>query len=51
MWYAAKSLSMTMVDLFENAALRDAVKNEFKERKGDYIYKGIIPDGPPPITN
>lgn len=51
MWYATKSLSMTMVDLFEDAALRDAVKNEFKERKGDYVYKGIIPDGPPPITN
>lgn len=49
MAYAAKALGMTMVDLFENAALRQKVKAEFKERKGDYIYKAIIPDGPPPI--
>ena len=51
MGYAAKALSMTMVDLFEDAKLRDAVKMEFKERKGDYVYKGIVPDGPPPIDS
>ncbi len=50
MWFAAKSLSMTMVDLFENESLRNAVKTEFKERKGDYVYKGIVPDGPPPVN-
>jgi len=49
MAYASKALGMTMVDLFENAELREQVKAEFKERKGDYIYKAIIPDGPPPI--
>lgn len=49
MAYAAKALSMTMVDLFQSEELRDAVKAEFKEKKGDYVYKGIIPDGPPPI--
>jgi aminobenzoyl-glutamate utilization protein B len=49
MAYAAKALSMTMVDLFEDAKLREEVKAEFKERKGDYEYKGIIPAGPPPI--
>ncbi len=49
MHYAAKALSMTMVDLFENAKLRENMKAEFKERKGDYAYKGIIPEGPPPI--
>lgn len=48
---AAKALSMTMVDLYENAELRAAVKAEFKERKGDYEYKGLIPDGPPPVGN
>lgn len=47
--YAAKALSMTMVDLFEDAELRTAVKAEFKERKGDYVYKAMIPEGPPPI--
>ena len=50
MAYAAKALSMTMVDLFEDASLREKVKEEFLERKGDYVYKGIIPDGPPPIN-
>ncbi|UZR99885.1 amidohydrolase [Chondrinema litorale] len=50
MVYAAKALSMTMVDLFENEKLRDEVKAEYKERKGDYEYKGIVPDGPPPLN-
>lgn len=49
MEYAAKALSMTMVDLFEEEKLREEIKAEFKERKGDYEYKGIVPDGPPPI--
>ena len=51
MSYAAKALSMTMVDLFEDAQLREEVKKEFKERKGDYIYQPIIPDGPPPLNS
>lgn len=49
MIFASKALAMTMVDLFEDSKLRDAVKAEFKERKGDYEYKGIIPPGPPPL--
>jgi len=49
MLYAAKALSMTMVDLFEDEELRQKVKAEFKERKEDYEYKGMIPEGPPPI--
>jgi aminobenzoyl-glutamate utilization protein B len=51
MLYATQALSMTMIDLFENAQLRDEVKAEFKERKGDYVYKGLIPDGPPPAND
>ena len=51
MAYAAKALSMTMVDLFESEQLREEVKAEFRERKGDYVYKPIIPDGPPPIDS
>lgn len=50
MLYATKALSMTMIDLFENPKLREEVKKEFKERKGDYVYKAIIPDGPAPIN-
>ena len=49
MIYAAKALSMTMVHLFEDAKLREDVHKEFLERKGDYVYKGIVPEGPPPI--
>jgi len=49
MHYASKALAMTMIDLFEDAKLRDEVKAEFKDRKGDYVYKGILPDGPPPL--
>lgn len=48
--YASKALAMTMVDLFENPKLRDEVKAEFKERKGDYVYEGMVPPGPPPIN-
>ncbi|MEM7514892.1 MAG: amidohydrolase [Bacteroidota bacterium] len=48
MWYAAKAMSMTMVDFFEDAELRADIRKEFLERKGDYVYKGMIPDGPPP---
>jgi aminobenzoyl-glutamate utilization protein B len=51
MGYAAKALALTMVDLYQNESLRTAVKAEFKEKKGDYVYKGIIPAGPPPINS
>ena len=40
---------MTMVDLFEDQQLVEDVKAEFKERKGDYIYQAMIPEGPPPL--
>ena len=49
MLYASKALAMTMVDLFENPELVKEVKAEFKERKGDYEYEGMIPPGPPPL--
>ncbi len=50
MVYAAKALSMTAVDLFTDTKLLAAVKKEFKERKGDYQYEGLLPPGPPPLT-
>jgi aminobenzoyl-glutamate utilization protein B len=49
MLLAAKALSMTMVDLFENEQLRKDVRAEFEQRKGSHIYKSYIPDGPPPV--
>jgi aminobenzoyl-glutamate utilization protein B len=47
--YAAKVLSMTAVDLFQDPRLVKDIQKEFLEKKGDYVYKGILPDGPPPI--
>jgi aminobenzoyl-glutamate utilization protein B len=49
MIYAAKALGMTMLDLYQNPKIIEEMKKEFKERKGDYQYKPILPDGPPPI--
>jgi aminobenzoyl-glutamate utilization protein B len=49
MGYAAKALALTMVDLYQNETLRNEIKAEFRAKKGDYVYKGIIPDGPPPL--
>jgi len=49
--YASKAMAMTMVDLFENPDLVAKVKAEYKERKGDEVYKAIVPEGPPPIDN
>lgn len=49
MVYASKALSMTAVDLFENPKLVNEVKEEFKTRKGDEVYKPMI-DGPAPIS-
>ncbi len=49
MVYASKAMGMTMLDLFEDKQLLQDVKDEYKERKGDVVYKAIVPDGPPPI--
>ena len=49
MLHAAKTMSMTMVDLYKNPDKMEEIKSEWKERKGDYVYTGIVPDGPPPI--
>ncbi|MBN09279.1 MAG: peptidase M20 [Flavobacteriaceae bacterium] len=49
MVHASKALAMTMVDMFTNTKLVAKVKQEFKKRKGDYKYKGMVPEGPPPI--
>lgn len=49
--YAAKSLALTMIDLYKSPELVAKVKQEFKERKGDAVYTPILPEGPPPIPN
>lgn len=49
MIFAAKALAASMVDLFESAELRDTIRAEFESTKGDAVYRGYIPDGPPPL--
>lgn len=49
MLHASKALAMTMVDFFEDPKKVEAVKAEFIKGKGDHVYKGLIPDGPPPV--
>jgi aminobenzoyl-glutamate utilization protein B len=50
MTYASKTMAMTMTDLFENQELVEKVKKEYEKRKGDEVYKAIIPEGPSPIN-
>lgn len=47
--YAAKAMGMTIVDLFENEEMRSEIRAEFEQRRGEYRYKALIPDGPPPV--
>lgn len=47
--YASKALAMTMVDLYADPKLVAAIKAEFDQRMGDYVYEGIVPPGPPPL--
>lgn len=49
MLLAAKSLAMTMVDLYENPQLVKEVRDEFEKRRNGHVLKPYIPDGPPPI--
>lgn len=49
--FASKSLALTMVDLFENETLRNEIKAEFLKKKGDEVWKPLLPDGPPPVGN
>jgi aminobenzoyl-glutamate utilization protein B len=49
MLHASKALALTMVDLYEDPKKVEAVQAEFKQRKGDHVYSGLVPDGPPPI--
>jgi hypothetical protein len=37
------------VDLFEDSQMRERIRAEFKESTRNHVYKGYIPDGPPPL--
>jgi aminobenzoyl-glutamate utilization protein B len=47
--FAAKALAATMVDLFESPKAREAIRAEFTEKTQGHVYRGYIPDGPPPV--
>jgi aminobenzoyl-glutamate utilization protein B len=49
MLLAAKTLAATMVDLFEDAAARAAIRAEFEKQTRGFVYRPYIPDGPPPL--
>jgi aminobenzoyl-glutamate utilization protein B len=49
MVHAAKTLATTMADLFDDAAAREGVVSEFREKTKDFTYKAYIPDSPPPL--
>jgi aminobenzoyl-glutamate utilization protein B len=49
MLFASKALGTTMVDLFENEKLRQDIRTEFLKRKGNEVWKAMLPDGPPPV--
>ena len=46
--YAASALAATMVDLFEDASARNAIRAEFAEKTKGFVYKPYI-QGPPPL--
>jgi aminobenzoyl-glutamate utilization protein B len=48
MMVAAKTLAATMVDLLDDPAARAAVRAEFDEKTRGFVYKPLVPDGPPP---
>jgi aminobenzoyl-glutamate utilization protein B len=47
--YASKVLAATMVDLFEQPEKRAEIRREFEASTQGVVYKGYIPDGPPPL--
>jgi aminobenzoyl-glutamate utilization protein B len=49
MMLASKTLAATAVDLFEDAATREALRAEFAQKTKGYKYKWYVPDGPPPV--
>ncbi|MBK8503335.1 MAG: amidohydrolase [Saprospiraceae bacterium] len=49
--YAAKAMALTMVDLYQDDQILKDMRTEFLEKKGNYQYKAMIPEGPPPMPN
>jgi aminobenzoyl-glutamate utilization protein B len=50
MMIAAKTLSMSAIDLFTNSKYIDIAKEEFKKAKGDYKYAPLLGDRKPALN-
>lgn len=47
---AAKTLTLTAIDLFLDRALVDEAKREYRNRVGpDFVYTSLVGDRPPPL--
>jgi aminobenzoyl-glutamate utilization protein B len=47
--HAAKAMATTMVDLYEDPKIVQAIQAEFKEKTKGVVYKPFVPEGPPPL--
>jgi len=47
---ASKTMAFTAIDLFTNPSLITKVKEEFKQKKGDYQYKALLGDRKPALN-
>jgi len=50
MMVAAKTMTLTAIDCFTNAALIAAAKEEFRKNKGDYQYQALLGDRKPALN-
>ena len=50
MMVAAKTMALTAIDLFTDAALINKAKEEFKSAKGDYQYKPLLGNRKPALN-
>jgi len=50
MMVAAKTMSVTAIDLFTTPAVIEKAKEEFKQAKGDYQYKALLGDRKPALN-
>jgi aminobenzoyl-glutamate utilization protein B len=50
MMVAAKTMTLTAIDLFTNPALVQKAKDEFRTAKGDYQYKALLGDRKPALN-
>jgi len=47
---AASVLTLAAIELYENPALREAAREEFRAKRGeDFVYEALLGDRPPPL--